>query len=300
MQHTLTFVAIVLIPYIHCTCRGLLLGGGGDKAAYQAGVIKALVELDPRGVAYDVVVGISGGALNAATFAKYNIDDEMWVSQDLVDLWSHIRARDMYQMWPSPLISILKQPSMLDTAPQHKFVNALFNPSKLALKNRQVYVSVTKYETFENELISSKDSRFLNAVVASSAFPGIYPPVKLNDTLYLDGAFNFIHPIQSIVDKCIHAEAGSRDVHIDIIVPNGDFVHNTTIVKMPTLPAAISKLAENMCSSVLMNDYHKPLPGVKVRMFKPSKPLEGIYLTFTNSLQYIKQGYDDTVNLLKA
>ena len=46
---------------------GLVLSGGGAKGAYQAGVVKALSELDTQ---VDMVAGASIGALNAAILAS--------------------------------------------------------------------------------------------------------------------------------------------------------------------------------------------------------------------------------------
>lgn len=46
---------------------GLVLSGGGAKGAYQAGVVKALAELDTQ---VDMVAGASIGALNAAILAS--------------------------------------------------------------------------------------------------------------------------------------------------------------------------------------------------------------------------------------
>ena len=50
---------------------GLILTGGGARAAYQVGVLKAIAELLPRRAhnPFPVICGTSAGALNAATLA---------------------------------------------------------------------------------------------------------------------------------------------------------------------------------------------------------------------------------------
>ena len=58
-------------------CRALVLSGGGTKGAYEVGVLNAFVEnLPPQEVAYDVVAGVSIGAIAASTIATFRIGDE--------------------------------------------------------------------------------------------------------------------------------------------------------------------------------------------------------------------------------
>jgi len=57
--------------------RGLVLGGGGSLGAYQIGAWKALRELD---ISFDIVTGVSIGALNGAFFVtgKYDLALQLW------------------------------------------------------------------------------------------------------------------------------------------------------------------------------------------------------------------------------
>ena len=53
-------------------CRALALRGGGTKGAYEVGALKTMIDmLDPQDVAYDVVVGVSIGGMNAGMFATF-------------------------------------------------------------------------------------------------------------------------------------------------------------------------------------------------------------------------------------
>ncbi len=51
---------------------GLILSGGGARAAYQVGVLAGIAELLPAGAAnpFPVIVGTSAGAINAVTLAS--------------------------------------------------------------------------------------------------------------------------------------------------------------------------------------------------------------------------------------
>ena len=58
-------------------CRVLALRGGGTKGAYEVGAFKAMIEmLPPIDVAYDILQGVSIGAVNAAIIAMYERGDE--------------------------------------------------------------------------------------------------------------------------------------------------------------------------------------------------------------------------------
>ena len=53
-------------------CRGLAMEGGGTKGAYEVGALKVMYELmNPIDTAYDVIVGVSIGGINAAIIALY-------------------------------------------------------------------------------------------------------------------------------------------------------------------------------------------------------------------------------------
>lgn len=80
---------------------GLILTGGGARAAYQVGVLKALVSIrrDCCGVArnpFDVIAGTSAGAINAAALACRADDVEGAIAR-LVDTWAGFHADQVYR-----------------------------------------------------------------------------------------------------------------------------------------------------------------------------------------------------------
>ena len=53
-------------------CRVLVMRGGGTKGTYETGALRGIIEgLDPKEYAYDVVSGVSVGAVNAVMLAIY-------------------------------------------------------------------------------------------------------------------------------------------------------------------------------------------------------------------------------------
>ena len=83
----------------------LVLTGGGARAAYQVGVLRGIAERFPD-LRFDIVTGVSAGAINAAFLASKdgnlkNIVDE------LCDLWSSLRIEDVMCVDPWSLVKHL-------------------------------------------------------------------------------------------------------------------------------------------------------------------------------------------------
>lgn len=70
--------------------RALVLSGGGAKGAYEAGVITSLWKTQP----FDIIVGTSIGAINAALSAQHNV-------AALEGLWASVAARKLVQPLPT-------------------------------------------------------------------------------------------------------------------------------------------------------------------------------------------------------
>lgn len=72
---------------------GLVLPGGGARAAYQVGVLKAIAELLPPGAPnpFPVISGTSAGSINAAVIASHARHFQRGVEY-LVDVWANIHS----------------------------------------------------------------------------------------------------------------------------------------------------------------------------------------------------------------
>lgn len=77
---------------------GLVLTGGGARAAYQVGVLQALAEYMPAGIRnpFPVITGTSAGSINAAVLASH-ADDFRGGVERLVDVWSNLRTGMIYR-----------------------------------------------------------------------------------------------------------------------------------------------------------------------------------------------------------
>ena len=87
---------------------GLILSGGGARAAYQVGVLAEILSILrraglPRSGLFQVICGTSAGAINAAALAC-GADDPDQAVQDLVQVWSSFRCEQVYE---SDVLSML-------------------------------------------------------------------------------------------------------------------------------------------------------------------------------------------------
>jgi NTE family protein len=81
---------------------GLILSGGGARAAYQVGVLAAIAELLPVGAAnpFPVIVGTSAGAINAVSLASGAMDFRGAIER-LTAFWQGFRSHLVLRSdWP--------------------------------------------------------------------------------------------------------------------------------------------------------------------------------------------------------
>lgn len=114
-----------------------MLGGGGARAAYQAGVLHALAQQAPD-LQFPILTGVSAGAINAAHLANTT---GSWVdsTERLVKLWANIRSEDVIGTRGAPLVTnalrwsirlfsggtdpVPPTRGMLDTEPLRRFLH---------------------------------------------------------------------------------------------------------------------------------------------------------------------------------
>ena len=90
--------------------------GGGTKGAYEVGVLNAMTDLlIPIEYAYDVIVGVSCGGINAGLMATYNRGYEKIVIDYLSFMWANLPVTDFWAHWPLGPFEGIWRPSFLDS-----------------------------------------------------------------------------------------------------------------------------------------------------------------------------------------
>jgi NTE family protein len=177
-----------------------VLGGGGVHGAVEVGMIHALVE---RGVQPDVVVGTSIGALNGALYAA----EPATAVARLTDLWERVDRGNPFEA------SLLEQAGTMARSGTHLHGNH---------RLRRLLLEQLPFRTFE-ELsipftcvaagIERAGARWfdrgdlIGPLLATTAVPGLLPPVELDGEHYLDGGLVDSIPIARAVElgaRCIY------------------------------------------------------------------------------------------------
>lgn len=209
---------------------GLVLTGGGARAAYQVGVLKAVSELlsAPRRNPFPIVCGTSAGAINAAALAIHADDFAAGIGH-LLDIWKDFHAHHVYRAdllgiartgarWLGALLLLYrKNPvSLLDNTPLRELLTRILALDRIQanIDSGALYAvcvtasgyisgqSVSFYqggpglEAWERtQRIGAATSISIDLLMASSALPFIFPAVKFHREYFGDGSMRQIAPI---------------------------------------------------------------------------------------------------------
>ncbi len=215
---------------------GLVLTGGGARAAYQVGALRAVSEIvRPGQLPFDILVGISAGAINAVALSTgaENFQD---AAQRLTATWAALTPDRIFRTGALRLASIgsrwIRDLSagglvgksginyLLDSAPLRDLIAKEIPLGRMrrhlrAGRLRGVAVSATNYHTgagvtfFEGAAdiepwtrstrIGIRERITLDHVMASAAIPVFFPPVAIDGTFFGDGCVRMAYPMSPAV-----------------------------------------------------------------------------------------------------
>lgn len=159
-----------------------VLSGGGSLGAVQVGMLRALAD---RGVAPDLLVGASAGALNAAFVADRGFTDG--ALDELEQIWRGLRRQDVFPFAPHRQLLALAgaRPSLCAPDGLRRLVGRHLHADRLEDTVLPVHVVATDVLSGTEVLLSTGDAR--DAVVASASIPAVLPPVEIDGRALFDG-----------------------------------------------------------------------------------------------------------------
>jgi NTE family protein len=216
--------------------EALVLAGGGARGAYQVGVLGAIAEWLPAGAPcpFEVLVGTSAGALNAAALAA-RAESFRSAVKVLEDVWAQFHVEQVVRADPATMLRaglhwmlslasggwLLPPPrSLLDTSPLRDLLLRAIPLDRIAGnveagRVRALAVATTSYTTgravafFDAAAATQEWSRVRRAgvrrridvdvLIASAAIPFIFPAGRVDGDYYGDGAMRQLAPLSPAV-----------------------------------------------------------------------------------------------------
>jgi NTE family protein len=159
-----------------------VLGGGGRWGAVEVGMARALHE---AGVDPDLILGTSIGAFNGAVIADYPGREGV---DRLVGFWEEVTGADLFQtgFFDRALRVATLKPAIHDTAELRQLFEHVIHP------DTRIEDLHTPFQCVAASIEEVADHWFdsgllVDAVLASSAVPALFPPMEIDGEHFYDG-----------------------------------------------------------------------------------------------------------------
>ncbi len=214
---------------------GLVMGGGGARAAYQVGFLRCLAHHYPN-LKIPYITGVSAGAINAAHLASHH-GTFLQAVQELTGLWANLEMGEVFRVdlsslarnvltWALKLVSgglgtrNVHIRGLVDTRPLRRFLTEALHAVDGELTGvqynldrghlRAVALSTSSYTTGQSVTwVQGEDIQewerpqrrsqncvlTVEHVMASSALPLFFPAVELDGAWYGDGGVRLAAPL---------------------------------------------------------------------------------------------------------
>ena len=179
---------------------GLVLSGGGVRGMAHIGALQAL---DEHGIYADVVSGSSAGAVVGALYCHGYSPEEMKRFFEEIPLFQISRFA-------------FGKPGFIDTDKFYKDFIKYFRLDDFSSLRKRLYVTTVDMLNGKKRVFSTGE--LIRPLLASSAFPGLFSPVGIEDIIYADGGILDNFPIDPIIDK-VDQLIGSYVSPLDTIQP---------------------------------------------------------------------------------
>jgi NTE family protein len=158
-----------------------VLAGGGSRGAVQIGMLAELVE---RGIRADRVYGASVGAINGAAYASNPTPEGI---ERMADIWRRLKGDDIFprSALDGPWLFLQKRPAVHANKGLRTIIEA-------GIDFEQIEDAAIPFELVTTSLTDGRErwiahGNAVEAILASSAIPSIFPPVTINGDVLVDG-----------------------------------------------------------------------------------------------------------------
>ena len=163
---------------------GLVLSGGGMRCAAHVGAIKALEE---HNIYPTHIAGTSAGAVVGGLYAHgYNCDE-------MLHFFKTIQVLD-YKKYA------LNKPGFIDSGKYYNFFKKKFPDDSFSVLTKKLFITATNITDGVLQIFS--DGELIKPILASSAFPGLFSPIKIKNKLFIDGVVLNNFQVELLEKKC--------------------------------------------------------------------------------------------------
>ena len=189
----------------------LVLPGGGARGAFQVGVLRAIADLVPRGTVnpFGIISGTSAGAINSVVLAAKARRFRVAIAE-LERVWGNFRCHHVYRtdnlaMLKSSMRALLSRNvrfPRIEHAIEQGWLDAVSVTAAgySTAKSTSFFEASDGHDEWSRTRRSGVRSRInLDHLMASIAVPMIFPPVRVGDEYFGDGAMRQATPLSPAV-----------------------------------------------------------------------------------------------------
>jgi NTE family protein len=286
---------------------GLVLSGGGSRGSWQAGALLYLGENNvlPGGV--DYLSCTSVGGINGTGISSFPRSEFKKATQHVADLWRTkvTKTSDIWMLRFPVGIPALWKPSIGTNWPLKKLLEDVVDLQDVG-KNGELRLTAVDLESGELKLYTEHDVAIhgLKPILATSSFPGVFPPEEIDGRFETDGGVRDVAPLGAAI------KSGCKQI---IVLPTQDpnVMDRVPRSKLKNALQVGKRVIDIMSHEVLQNDIRTckkinswlragwlpPESGmqhVELAVIYPSSPLADS-LDFSGDVmkRQIDQGYED-------
>jgi NTE family protein len=258
-----------------------VLAGGGSFGAIQVGMLHALAA---RGVEADMVVGSSVGAMNGAYYAG---DPTLKGVLQLETIWRGLKRQDVFPLtWRAVLHFIRKRDFLIPHDGLQKLLDDHLPYGNLQDAKLPVHIVTTDLASGDSVVLS--DGPAAQAIIASTAIPGAFAPVRYKDHYLADGAISSNTPVRVAIAK------GAQRL---IILPTG-YACATDTPPTGAVANALHALTL-LIARQLVSELQNIDPTIEYFVVPPLCPLVGSPYDFSRTADHIERAVKNTETWLE-
>jgi|ERR1700722_1727010 len=283
--------------------RALVHSGGAVKGAWCAGVIQHL--LGDLELHYDIMAGTSVGAINTSFLAMFKQGEEKQAAELMKNWWLKLDSSKIYKPWMFwGRTAVAWKKSFYDSSPLQNLIRKNISLEKIRESGKKIAIGALNLHTGKYVVFDQDDDDFIDAILASSAFPSALTPIKIGNDLYIDGGMKTISPIKLAI------EMGADEIDVITTSPN---IRDKKFIADPNIIDIVMRAFDVATDKILSNDielatmYNKlaevgstDKKVVKLRIIRPHYNLVSNVFDFdpVKIKAMINDGYEDVKSIL--